>query len=121
MVCSKKTTGAALALAVEQVKGFESSVFDITATGQRLYMSRDQCYPPAVSDIFTTILGLALQADPSKRVANATDLLEPWHRVLQEDFHVKNSLHYSQPAAFRAFVWRNDGKDHFSSGKTCAK
>lgn len=121
MVRSKKTTGAALALAVEQVKGLESSVFGVTATGQRLYMSRDQCYPPVVSDIFASILALALQADPSKRVANATDLLEPWHRALQGDFHVKNSLHYSQPAAFRAFAWRSDGKDYFSSGKTCAK
>lgn len=121
MVRSKKTTGAALALAVEQVKGLESTVFGVTATGQRLYMSRDQCYPPVVSDIFASILALAIQADPSKRVANATDLLEPWHRALQGDFHVKNSLHYSQPSAFRAFAWRSDGKDYFSSGKTCAK
>ena len=121
IVRSKKTSGAALALAVEQVKCFESSVFGITATGQRLYKSRDQCYPPAVSNLFASILGLALQADPSKRVADATHLLEPWHRALQEDFHVKNSLHYSQPAAFRAFFWRSDGKDYFSSGKTCVK
>ncbi|KAK1825759.1 serine/threonine protein kinase [Podospora conica] len=121
-VRSKKTTGTALALALEQVRGMESSVFGITATGERLYMSRDQCYPPVVSDIFASILGLALQADPSKRVANATDLLEPWHRALQGDFHVRNSLHYSQPAAFRSFSsGRLGGKDYFSSGKTCVK
>ena len=118
----KKQSGAALSLALEQVRDFEASVFGLTATGQRLYLSRHQMYPPVVSDIFASILTLALQTDPSKRVADATDLLEPWHRVLQGDFHVKHSLHYSQPAAFRSFAAGSlGGKDYFRQGKTCAR
>lgn len=121
-VSSKKTSGAALALAKKEVREFETTVFGITATGQRLYISREQMYPSVVSDMFESILELALQVDPARRVANATDLLEPWHRALQGNFHVNNSLHYSQPDAFRLFAsGKLGGKDYFRQGKTCAK
>ncbi|KAK5048234.1 hypothetical protein LTR84_005904 [Exophiala bonariae] len=121
-VRSSKTSGAALALAKKEVRAFETTVFGITATGQRLYMSRDQIYPSVVSDIFDSILELALQADPAQRVANATDLLKPWHQALQGSFHVKNNLHYSQPDVFRSFAsGALGGKDYFSRRNTCAK
>jgi len=121
-VRSRKTSGTALGLAVGHVRSFETSVFGITATGERLYLSREQMYPAVVSDIFVAILRLALRVDPSERVANATDLLEPWHRALQGDFHVDNLLHYSQPAVFRSFASGSlGGKDYFSRGKTCVR
>lgn len=117
-----KLSDAALELARKQVREFETTVFGVTATGKRLYVSKEQMYPSVVADIFDAILGLALHADPEKRVANATALLEPWHKVLQGNFHVENSLHYSQPSAFRYFaLGLLGGKDYFSQGKTCAK
>jgi serine/threonine protein kinase len=121
-VISSKTSGGALEVAKEKLRGFETTVFGITATGQRLYVSRHLMYRAAVLDIFDSILELALQADPNHRAVNATALLEPWHRALQGSFHVNNSLYYSQPAAFRAFAMGLlGGKDYFSQGKTCSK
>ncbi|EJT69435.1 serine/threonine protein kinase [Gaeumannomyces tritici R3-111a-1] len=117
-----KMSDRVLELAQEEVRGFETTAFGVTATGQRLYVSRHPCYHPAVADVFCAVLELALKTDAGARVENATDLLAPWHRALQGNFHVDNQLSYSQPEAFRAFAsGRMGGKDYFSTGNVCAR
>ncbi|KAL6409931.1 serine/threonine protein kinase [Ilyonectria robusta] len=117
-----KLSGAAMALAKEAVQDFETARFGITADDRRIYLMRNQMYPLVLSNIFHDILELALQVDPLRRVEGATDLLEPWVRALQGNFHVDNLLDYSQPELFRSFAsGRLEGSDHFKAAKVCAR
>ncbi|KAL5608426.1 hypothetical protein FOBRF1_008923 [Fusarium oxysporum] len=117
-----KLSGAAIEIAKEAVQDFETSLFGITAGDQRIYFRKDRMYPRVLSKIFHNILELALQVDPLLRVKEATDLLEPWARALQGNFHVDNFLDYSQPELFRSFAsGRLEGSDYFKAAKVCAR
>lgn len=117
-----KLADVVLDIAKERVENFESTFFAVYADGRREYLKSEIMYAPAQIKLFHAIFETCLQADPALRVSNATNMLEPWRKALQNDFHNKNNLVYNQPALFRAY---RDGKrgvvDYFEKAKTCTK
>lgn len=121
-VCETKVSGEAMNLAKETIADFQTTLFGVTADDKRIYYSMDTMYTPAQLRIFNDILELALQLDPRRRVGDATDLLGPWAKALEENFHVRNFLYYSQPELFNSYhSGRLGGRDYFRKPKVCAR
>jgi serine/threonine protein kinase len=117
-----KISDAVLNLAKVQVQGFETTRFAVYVDGSREYISRETMYAPPYLDIFDTILETSLHADPRKRVANATDMLNPWKVALRNNFHLGNGLAFQEPALFRSYRSGTWGAiDYFEQAITCVK
>ena len=64
----------------------------------------------------------SLQKDPERRVANATDMLNPWKEALRNNFHLGNDLAYQEPVLFRSYVSGTWGPvDYFERAKICVR
>jgi serine/threonine protein kinase len=117
-----KLSDGVLELAKHQVEGFESMQFFEYADESRAYISREPMYAQPYVDVFQSILETCLHADPTRRVANATDMLNPWTEALKNDFHLANNLAYQEPVLFLSYRSGSRGPvDYFERAKTCAR
>jgi hypothetical protein len=92
------------------------------ADESRAYISREPMYAQPYVDVFQSILETCLHADPTRRVANATDMLNPWTEALKNDFHLANNLAYQEPVLFLSYRSGSRGPvDYFERAKTCAR
>jgi serine/threonine protein kinase len=122
LVKELKLSDSVLDLAKEQVRHFETTQFSVTSDDERFYIQREIMYPESYLRVFEAILDTCLRADPLKRVANATDMLNPWKTALHDNFHLAHSLEYQQPALFRCYRSGAMGPiNYYENVQTCVR